>query len=335
MTPDTAAPRVEVEIDGRTLALSNLDKVLWPRLGLTKAWLIEYYAEIAPVLLPHLRRHPVTLHRFPDGVDGVHWYETRAPRMRPAWVETVTFAMQRTGKIFDVCVLDDVASLVWAAQIGTIELHPYLGTAAALDTPQFVVFDLDPGAPATLIDACRVALRLRELLDEVGLQSWPKTSGGVGMHVYVPLNTPGTYDATKTFAHATARLLEQDDPDSVVSAMAKDRRAGKVFIDWSQNDKGKSTIVPYSLRGFPVPTVSTPVTWDEVVHAATSGDARDVTFLADDALRRSRSADLFAPVLTTRQRLPAGDARTPPTPAAIPRHAPAGFRRTPRHRAAR
>lgn len=309
MTSDAAA-RTEVEMGGRRLTLSNLDKVLWPRLRLTKAWLVQYYAEMATVLLPHLRGHPVTLHRFPDGVDGVHWYETRAPRMRPAWVETVTFDMQRTGKIFDVCVLGDVASLVWAAQIGTIEVHPYLGTAAALDTPQVVVFDLDPGAPATIIDACRVALRLREVLQTLGLQSWAKTSGGAGMHVYVPLNTPVTYDATKTFAHATARLLEQESPATVVSVMAKERRAGKVFIDWSQNDKGKSTIVPYSLRGFPLPTVSVPVTWDEVVRAASSGDMRHVMFLADAALRRARSGDLFAPVLSTSQRLPRRAVRT-------------------------
>jgi bifunctional non-homologous end joining protein LigD len=294
----------EVEVAGHRLKLSNLDKVFWPRLGLTKAWLIEYYAEIAPVLVPHLQGHPVTLHRFPDGVEGVHWFETRAPRIRPSWIETVTFDMQRTGKVFDVCVLNDLAALVWAAQIGTIEIHPYLGRASALDTPRFVVFDLDPGAPATIIDACRVALRLEETLRAVGLESWPKTSGGVGMHVYVPLNTPVAYDSVKAFARATARVLEQEDPDRIVSVMARVRRSGKVLIDWSQNDKGKSTIVPYSLRGFPLPTASTPVEWDEVEKAVAGNDAQRVTFLADAVLQRARSGDLFAPVLTTRQRLP-------------------------------
>jgi bifunctional non-homologous end joining protein LigD len=291
-------------MEGRRLTLSNLDKVLWPRLGLSKAWLIEYYVEIARMLLPHVRGHPVTLHRFPDGVEGVHWFETRAPRARPPWVQTVTFDMQRTGKIFEVCVLDDVASLVWAAQIGTIEVHPYLGKAASLDIPQFMVFDLDPGAPATVIDACRVALRLRDVLHPLGLELWAKTSGGQGMHVYAPLNTPVSYAATKTFARAAARLLERERPDAVISLMARDRRAGKVFIDWSQNDMGKSTIAPYSLRGLTLPTVSTPVTWDEVAEAVESGETKHVTFLADDALHRSQSGDLFAPVLTTQQRLP-------------------------------
>ncbi|MFN2582178.1 MAG: non-homologous end-joining DNA ligase [Candidatus Dormibacteria bacterium] len=300
----TPASRAEMTIAGRRLTLSNLDKVLWPRLGLTKAWLIEYYTEIAPALLPHLSRHPVTLHRFPDGVDGVHWFETRAPKARPSWVETVTFDMERTGKVFRVCLLDDVASLMWAAQFGTVELHPYLGTAEALDAPQFVVFDLDPGAPATIVDACRVAIWLRDVLEAAGLESWPKTSGGVGLHVYVPLNTPVTYSQTKTFAHAVARLLEQAHPEAVVSVMTKARRDGKVFIDWSQNDKGKSTIVPYSLRGFAFPTVSTPVGWDEVIETIASADPRQVTFLADDALRRARSGDVFSPVLTTCQRLP-------------------------------
>jgi bifunctional non-homologous end joining protein LigD len=310
-----AGARNDVEIEGRTLTLTNLEKVLWPRLGLTKAWLLQYYAEVAPVLLPHLRRHPLTLHRFPDGVDGVHWYETRAPRARPPWVETVTLHMERTRKVFDVCVLDDLASLMWAAQIGTIELHPYLQTAEALDTPQFLVFDLDPGAPATIIDACRVALWLREILDDLRLQSWVKTSGGVGIHVYVPLNSRVRFEETKTFARAAARLLEEQHAEVVVSMMAKERRVGKVFVDWSQNDAGKSTVLPYSLRGLSVPTVSMPVRWQEVAEAVDAGDPSRLTFPADAALRRAHQADLFAPVLTVRQAVPA---------ALVRRSAPAG-----------
>jgi bifunctional non-homologous end joining protein LigD len=251
--------RVEVEFDGRRVSLSNLDKVLWPRLGLTKGWMVDYYRRVAPALIPHLRRHPLTLHRFPDGVDGTHWYETRAPA-HPQWVDTVTFNMERTGKVFEVAIVDDLPSLVWAAQIAAVELHPFLGTAEALDRPRVVVFDLDPGHPATIVNCCRVALRVRDLLGDLGLEGWVKTSGGLGLHVYVPVNSPVGYTQTKGFARAIALLLERQDPDSVTSVMARARRAGKVFVDWGQNDFGKSTVAPYSLRGWPVPTVSTPVT---------------------------------------------------------------------------
>ncbi len=213
--PGAGAPRVEVKLGGRRVSLSNLDKVLWPRLGLTKASLIEHYARVAPVMLTHVAGHPVTLHRFPDGVDGPHWYETRAPA-HPAWVRTVTFRMRRTGKEFDVVVIDDAAALVWAAQIGAVEIHPYLAGADDLDRPAVMVFDLDPGPPATLADCCRVAVWVRELLATVGLEAWPKTSGGLGLHVYVPLHTPVTYEGTKAFARAVARLLERDRPDLVI-----------------------------------------------------------------------------------------------------------------------
>ncbi|HEX2041734.1 MAG TPA: non-homologous end-joining DNA ligase [Acidimicrobiales bacterium] len=298
--------RREVQVDGRSLSLSNLDKVLWPRLGLTKGWLIEYYRRVAPVLLPHVRGHPMTLHRYPDGVDGIHWFETRAPA-HPPWVETVTFEMARSGKVFDVAVLNDLPSLVWAAQIATIELHPYLGTVGALDRPAAVVFDLDPGPPATVADCCRVAMRIRALLADLGLRAWAKTSGWSGLHVYVPVNGSAGFDETKPFARAVARRLEQEDPESVTSQMARTKRPGKVFVDWSQNDAGKSTVAPYSLRGWEVPTVSMPVGWDEVEAAATSGDARSLIFVADDALRRAEANDPFAPVATLTQRLPEGE----------------------------
>ncbi len=304
--PSPSSGRVEVEVDGRTLSLSNLDKVLWPRPGLTKGWLIDYYTRVAPVLLPHVRRHPMTLHRFPDGVDGMHWYETRAPA-HPPWVETVTFEMARSGKVFDVCVLKDLPSLVWAAQIATIELHPYLGTADALDRPTAVVFDLDPGPPATVVDCCRVAVRIRALLADLGLSAWAKTSGWSGLHVYVPVNGTARHDETKGFARAVARLLEQDDPQSVTSQMARAKRPGKVFVDWSQNDAGKSTVAPYSLRGWEVPTASTPVSWEEVEGVASAGDPLALTFLAEEALRRAEAGDLFAPVATVTQQLPPPD----------------------------
>ncbi|MDQ3896989.1 MAG: non-homologous end-joining DNA ligase [Actinomycetota bacterium] len=297
--------RVEVEVEGRHVSLSNLDKVLWPRLGLTKRWLVDYYTAVAPALVPHLRGHPLTLHRFPDGVQGAHWYETRAPA-RPAWIETVTFHVRTTGKVFDVCVLNDLASLVWAAQIAAVELHPFLGTVQDLDRPHAVVFDLDPGPPATIVECCGVALRIRALLDDLGLRAWVKTSGGAGLHVYVPLNTAVTYEQTKAFAHAVALLLERERPDDVTSVMARARRPGKVFVDWSQNDFGKSTVAPYSLRGWEVPTVSTPVAWDEVEEVAGSGPANRLLFLADAVLRRAEDGDLFAPVLSVQQVLPDG-----------------------------
>ena len=297
--------RAEVELGGRRVSLSNLDKVLWPRSGLTKGWLVDHYTAMAPVLLPHLAGHPLTLHRFPDGVQGPHWYETRAPA-HPEWVRTVTFRMRRTGKVFDVVLVDDLASLVWAAQIAAVELHPYLGTAADLDRPEFVVFDLDPGPPAGLADCCRVAGCIRDVLAGLGLRSWPKTSGGFGIHVYVPLHTPVTYDETKAFARSVARLLERDRPGEVTSLMPTVHRAGRVFVDWSQNDAGKSTVAPYSLRGWEVPTVSTPVTWDEVDAVAGGGDPRSLVFLPDDARRRAAAGDLFEPVLTTSQVLPGG-----------------------------
>jgi bifunctional non-homologous end joining protein LigD len=285
-----------------TVSITHPDKLLWPEDGITKADLATYYHAVAPVLLPHLRGHPLTLHRFPDGIGGSHWYETRAAP-HPPWVRTVTFHVQTTGKVFDVCVIDDLPSLVWAAQMAAVELHPFLGTAEDLGRPRAVVFDLDPGAPATVVDCCRVAIRLRDLLSDLGLRSWAKTSGGAGLHVYMPLNTAVVYDQTKAFAHALALLLERGHPDSVTSVMARDRRPGKVFVDWSQNDFGKSTVAPYSLRGGQVPTVSTPVTWDEVVEAA-AGDPSHLPLLPDTVLRRAETGDLFAPVLTMEQTLP-------------------------------
>lgn len=297
--------RVDVDVAGRRVSVTNLDKVLWPRLGLTKGWMINYYTSVAAVLVPHLRSHPLTLHRFPDGVDAVHWYETRAPA-HPEWVETVTFQVRTTGKVFDVAVINDVPSLVWAAQIAAIELHPFLATTDDLDRPRAVVFDLDPGRPATIVECCRVALRIRRILDDLGLRAWVKTSGGVGLHLYIPLNTPVAYAATKAFARAIAGLLERDDPESVTSMMAKTKRPGKVFVDWSQNDFAKSTVAPYSLRGGVLPTVSMPVSWDEVSDVADGGEVERLCFTPDVALSRAEHGDLFAPVLCVEQTLPDG-----------------------------
>jgi bifunctional non-homologous end joining protein LigD len=292
-----------VDIEGRSVRLTNLDKVIWPSVGMTKGDLIDYYARVAPVLLPHLAGHPLTLHRFPDGVGGPHWFETRAPT-HPPWVRTQEMYTFRSGKDVDAVLIDGVASLVWAANAAAIELHPYLGTTDDLRRPSAVVFDLDPGPPATLLDAAEVAVSLRGLLGDLGLASFPKSSGGKGLHVYVPLNAPHTYEHTKTFARAVARRLTRLHPDVVVDVMTRARRRGRVFVDWSQNDAGKSTIAPYSLRGLWYPTASVPVTWDEIDTTVRSGSIADLVFLASDvAPRVDEVGDLFAGALTLTQTL--------------------------------
>jgi bifunctional non-homologous end joining protein LigD len=295
---------VVVELDGHRLRLSTLDRLMWPELGLTKQWLVGWYATVAPVLVAHVRGHPLTLHRFPSGVEGEHFFQTRAPS-HPPWVRTVRFNPPRSGKVFDVVVLDDRAGLVWAAQIAAVELHPYLGVVGALDRPTAVVFDLDPRPPAGLVDAARVALLVRDLLDGLGLGSWPKTSGGKGIHVAVPTGATSTYATTKPFARAVAGRLRATHPDLIVDTMNRARGAGRVLVDWSQNDPGKSTIAPYSLRGQRYPTVSTPVTWDEVEAAARTGEPDRLTFTpADVTARIADLGDLYAPVASRHQEIP-------------------------------
>lgn len=295
---------MDVNVEGRVLRLSSPERVLWPGTAFTKGWLVAYYTAVAPVLLPHLAGHPVTLHRFPEGVSGPHFFQTRVPP-HPDWLRTVTMRPARTGKVFDVAVLDDVAGLVWAANLSTIELHPYLARADDLDRPRSVVFDLDPGPGVGMAECCRVALRLRSVLDDLGLAAVAKTSGVKGLHVHVPLNTPHAYEDTKAFARAVAALLVAAHPGEVVDKMTRSLRTGKVFVDWSQNDAGKSTVAPYSLRGLSYPTVSTPLRWDEVERAVSSRDPAVLTFSPGEALRRAADdGDLFAPVATLEQRLP-------------------------------
>jgi len=220
-------------------------------------------------------------------------------------VHTVTFHPERSGKVFEVVVIDDVASLLWAAQIGGIELHPYLGTVDALDHPSIAVFDLDPRSPAGLLEAARVAQLLREVLDDAGLRSFPKSSGRRGIHVVIPLDAMDTFATTKPFARTVARALAREHPELVTDMMTKHDRHGKVFVDWSQNDAGKSTVAPYSLRGLEVPTASTPLRWDEIDAAVDDGDARQLWHTADEVLERVEAfGDLHADVLTIRQRLP-------------------------------
>jgi bifunctional non-homologous end joining protein LigD len=287
-----------VEIEGRRVRLTNLDKVLWPEAKRTKAWLIEYYTRIAPVLLPHLEGRPLTMRRFPDGVDGVSWHQNEC-RGEPEWFHVLE-TEGKGGRILRFCVVDDLPSLIWVANQGTLEVHPFQWRVEAPRRPTALVFDLDPGAPAGLRECARVAVRLRDLLDELGLVSFPKTSGSLGLHLHVPLGKPHDGDQVKRFARAVAEAVAQAHPDEAIAEVDKLRRAGKVFLDWLQNDATRQTVAPYSLRGLPWPTVAAPVTWGEVE----SGDT--LTFLGEDVLARvERDGDLFADVLTLAQELPA------------------------------
>ena len=300
-----APGNAEVEIEGRRLKLSNLDKVLYPKAGFTKAQVIDYYVRIAPVLLPHVRGRPMTLKRYPNGVEGMHFYEKSCPKHRPDWVKTAPVWSDGRGANIDFCLFDDLATLVWAANLADLELHPYLHTKAALERPTVMVFDLDPGPPAGIVESCAVGLRIRELFEGFGLRAFPKTSGSKGLQVYVPLNTECSYDETKAFSRAVAEFLEGQTPDKVVSKMVKAIRGGKVLVDWSQNDDHKTTVGPYSLRAKDRPTVSTPVAGEEVELCLKRKDPAILTFECDEVLRRvEKYGDLFAPVLSLRQKLP-------------------------------
>jgi bifunctional non-homologous end joining protein LigD len=298
--------RVQVEVDGRALSLSNLDKVLYPRAGFTKGHVIDYYTRIAPVLLPHLRGRPLTLKRYPDGVEGEYFYEKQCPRHRPEWVTTARVPIRTDGRTITFCVVEDLPTLVWLANLADLELHTSLARAADIESPRILAFDLDPGPPATIVECAQVALELREVFDHLGLAAFPKTSGSKGMQVYVPLNRPASYGMTKSFALALAQLLERRHPELVVSEMRKDLRPGKVFVDWSQNDEHKTTVCVYSLRARERPTVSTPLRWEEVEAVLDSGDPEDLAFTSDAVLKRvAEHGDLFAPVEELEQELPA------------------------------
>jgi bifunctional non-homologous end joining protein LigD len=290
-----------VEVEGHKLNLSNLDKVLYPETGTTKAEVIDYYARVAATMVPHLADRGVTLRRFPDGVEGGSFFEKRCPAHRPQWLRTILGPGDRNGDI-GYCCLDSAPALVWAANMAALEIHAPMARSD-IETPTMTVFDLDPGEPATIVECADVALDIRHVLDGFGLEGYPKTSGSKGMQVYVPLNSPGvTHEAASAFALAVAQLLERARPDAVVSNMKKSLRKGKVLVDWSQNSRHKTTIAPYSLRARPHPTVSAPVTWDEVAAAA---DGEPLGFEAEDVLDRIEDqGDLFAPTLTAVQQLP-------------------------------
>ena len=298
----------QVEVDGRELKLTNLDKVLYPRAGFTKGEVVDYYAKVAPAIVPHLKGRALTLRRFPEGVDDTDaaFFEKRCPRHRPSWVKTTrVVAGPRSGEI-DYCVCEDLPTLVWMAQLAAIELHPSLSLGRKPERPTVLAFDLDPGPPADIVDCCRVALRLKGVLDHFGVECFAKTSGSKGMQIYVPLNTPTSYEETRPFAQAIAQLLAKQAPDEVIAKMGKKTlRKGKVFIDWYQNNERKTTIAVYSLRARERPTVSTPITWEEVKLCAENGDAASLVFEAAGVLERLEAAgDLFIPVLELRQKLP-------------------------------
>ncbi len=295
----------EIRIGNRKVELSRLDKVFYPETGFTKGDVISYYREIAPAVIPHLRERPLTLKRYPDGVDGNFFYEKRCPPYRPDWINTVTVRRRRDNKDIDYCRIDNQASLIWAANLANLELHTTLARAKDVGTPTSLVFDLDPGAPADVVDCAEIALDLRDLFAGLGLESWCKTSGSKGLQLYVPLNTKSTFSHTREFAHMVAQEFEKKHPKRVVSQMKKELRGGKVFIDWSQNSDFKTTVTVYSLRARPRPTASTPLTWDEVERGAKKRDAGSLTFEAGEVLKRiDKFGDHFEPVLKKRQRLP-------------------------------
>jgi bifunctional non-homologous end joining protein LigD len=291
----------QVRVDDRTLRLTNPDKVLYPAAGFTKAQVIDYYSRVAEWILPHLKDRPVALRRFPDGVDGQAFYEKDAPRFTPEWVATAHVPRRAGGKDIRYVVINDRATLLWCANLASLELHTFLHRAGALDTPASVVFDLDPGEGAALAACAKVAFLLRDALEKLGLKIFPKVSGSKGLQLYVPLNGKATYARTQPFAHAVATTLAGAHPDLIVSEMTKSLRKSRVFIDWSQNSDFKTTIGVYSLRAKERPYVSLPVTWDEL-----AADPDRLFFEPEAALRRlEKLGDLFAAVPELKQTLPA------------------------------
>ena len=305
--------KVAVEVEGRTLTLSNLDKVLYPEVGFTKAEVIDYYTRIAPYLIPHVANRPLTFKRYPDGVDGKFFFEKNAPSHTPEWVPRITLPSPGSTKnrsTINYAVMNELPTVVWAANLAALEFHVpmwQVNLRARTDANKtrnavLMVFDLDPGPPATIVECCEVAKHVRTVLDDDGLASYPKTSGSKGLQLYVPLDAKKPWEDVHTYARELAQRLEKEQPDLVVWNMKKEVRTGKVLVDWSQNNSAKTTIAVYSLRARPAPTVSTPVTWDEV---EACGDAADLRFTSADVLRRvDEHGDLFEPCLRGGQRLP-------------------------------
>jgi len=297
--------KAELVVEGKKLAVSNLNKVLYPKVGFTKGQVIDYYIRIAPVLLPHLRDRPLTMKRYPNGVDAEFFYEKNCPSHRPKWVQTAKVWSEGNNRIMHYCLAQDLPTLVWAANLADLELHTSLAKKKDVARPTMMVFDLDPGAPADIVQCCQVGLWLRDLLTKMKLKAFAKTSGSKGLQVYVPLNTSATFDRTKDLSPALAQHLEGEHGSLVTSNMSKALRKGKVFVDWSQNDEHKTTICVYSLRAKEEPTVSTPVTWDEVAYCLKRKKADLLRFRSDKTSSRvEKMGDLFAPVEELKQKLP-------------------------------
>jgi bifunctional non-homologous end joining protein LigD len=309
------APSTQVSVDNRTLSLSNLDKILYPEVGFTKGEVIHYYSEIASAILPHLAGRCITLRRWPNGVDEPSFFEKRCPSHRPDWVpvsigpgnESEGRRLAGDSSPIAYCRIEERPALVWTANLAALELHAPMARAASLEIPTTVVFDLDPGVPATIVECAQRALDLHELLNLLGMKSFAKTSGSKGLQVYVPLNTPTSHQECADFALGMGQILMQRTPAAVTVTMTRSERTGKVFVDWSQNSRHKTTIAPYSLRAKSYPTVSAPVTWDEV---AVCADGGELSFTAREVLERvERLGDLFAPIQILQQELPVGSNR--------------------------
>jgi bifunctional non-homologous end joining protein LigD len=294
-----------VEVAGKRLSLSNLEKNLYRAYGFTKAHVLEYYRRIAPFILPHLKDRALTFKRYPEGVEEDFFFEKRCPSHRPAWVKTAEIP-QDDGERMTACLVNDRETLIWAENLASVELHVPLARAHSPETPDSMVFDLDPGDRATLLECARVGLVLRDLLSRMGLESFVKTSGKKGLHVYVPLNRrEATFEDTKTFSKAAAGIMQKYYPDLVTARMAKKYRTAKVFINWSQNDASKTMICVYSLRAREKPIVSFPLEWRELEHAVGLGDPDRLQVTHSEALSRAEvTGDLFQEVLTKEQKLP-------------------------------
>ena len=297
--------RTFVEMAGRRLSLSNLEKDLYPSYGFTKAHILEYYRRIAPFILPHLKGRALTLKRYPEGVEKDFFFEKRCPSHRPAWVEAADIP-QDDGERMTVCLVNDLETLMWAENLASVELHVPLSKATSPETPDSMVFDLDPGDPAGILECARVALVLRDLLSRMGLASYVKTSGKKGLHVYVPLNRrETTFEDTKTFSKAVAGIMQKHYPDLVTAKMAKKERNTKVFINWSQNDAKKTMVCAYSLRAREKPIVSFPLEWRELENPAGLGVPEKLQVTHSEALNRAeKKGDLFREVLVKEQKLP-------------------------------
>jgi bifunctional non-homologous end joining protein LigD len=295
---------MEAVISSRGLRVRHLDRVVYPRTGTTKGELLDYYVRIADVMLPHLRDRLLHMHRYPEGVEGPRFWQKACPEHRPDWLPTAPVWSRQKQADIHYCVVNELAALLWAVNLGSIELHTSLHRHDDLHRPTTLAFDLDPGEGAGMLECCEVGLRVRDMFAGVGLRSFAKTSGSKGLQVYVPVNTEVAYSQTKPLAKSIAELVERAAPDAVVSRMAKSLRAGRVFVDWSQNTEHKSMVCAYSVRAKQRPTVSSPVGWDEVEAAVDAGDQGALVFEMDDVLERvADRGDLFKPVLTLRQAL--------------------------------